>query len=409
MVEFKHLPGEAWVDAPLWGKLVGLSEGEVVELSAELKDDFGQTWRSRASYPVTAGEVDLAGGVPTAAPWTGSDAYGLYWSMMRQESEPSPFLTDPGTVFLNALHPTVTARVGGEIVAQGEVERRYLFRCAKEEWRGDIVANLFVPTFRDRYPAALVIGGSGGGFAWSNQVASLIAASGRAALAVAYFDWQKAYGLPDSLTEISLELFTTALDRLLADPRIIADDLAVVGFSRGSEAALLTACRCPDVAKVVAYAPSAYVWEAARMNPTASPRSSWTWQGKPLPFVALEPDEAFYRDYDKTFLKKAHEIALAQPIDPAARIPIEQINADLLLLSGAKDSVWNSAEMAETLLKRLHGAGKSIQGKHLSFEGAGHTLLVPGLPAERSDGETAANAYADQKSWAALRAHLGLS
>ena len=117
MAEFKYLPGEARVDAPLWGKLVGLPEGEVVELSAELKDDFGQTWRSRASYPVTAGEVDLAGGVPTAAPWMGSDAYGLYWSMTRQEDEPSPFLTDPGTVFQNALHPTVTARVGGEIVA----------------------------------------------------------------------------------------------------------------------------------------------------------------------------------------------------------------------------------------------------------------------------------------------------
>ena len=408
MAEFRNLPEKARVDAPLWGKLVGVPNGAVVELSAEVQDDFGQSWRSRASYPVRAGEIDLAGGVPSDAPWSGSDAYGLYWSMRRQATEPSPFLTDPGTVFQNALRPVVTARLDGEVVAQGEVERRYLFRCAREEWRGEVVANLFVPTFRDSYPAALVIGGSGGGFAWSNQAAALIAASGRAALAVAYFDWEGVHGLPHSLTEISLELFTTALDRLLADPRILPDDLAVVGFSKGSEAALLTACRRPDVTKVVAYAPSAYVWAAARVDPSESPRSSWTWQGNPLPFLAFEAGEDFYRTFDKTTLRKAHDAALAQPdLDPAACIPVEQTDADLLLISGTKDSVWSSGEMAETLLERLKNVGKGASSKHLSFGNAGHTLLVPGLPAERNDGDPAANAYADRKSWGALRAHLG--
>ena len=79
----------------------------------------------------------------------------------------------------------------------------------------------------------LVLAGSEGGFAWSNQIAALIAASGRAALALAYFDWEGHYGLPRSLTEVPLELFDQALDRLKKHPRV-TDEFALVGFSKVS-------------------------------------------------------------------------------------------------------------------------------------------------------------------------------
>ena len=93
-----------------------------------------------------------------------------------------------------------------------------------------------------------------------------------------------------------------ALDRLRADRRLVGDDLALVGYSKGAEAALLVAARRSDIRRVVAYAPSAHAWDAARMDPHAAARSSWTWGGRPVPFALLDIDPLFYEGFDKTLL-----------------------------------------------------------------------------------------------------------
>ena len=146
------------------------------------------------------------------------------------------------------------------------------------------------------------------------------------------------------------------------------------------------------------------------MNPNEPVRSSWTWQGDALPFVEVAADESFYRSFDKTALGPFHERALGETADgdlEAARIRVEDINADILLLSGTEDSIWPSSNMSKTITSRLKTQGK--EAKHLSFDGAGHSFSVPGTPATKLDGKPAANAYADRKSWGALRARLGLA
>ena len=219
MADFRNLPHNARTDAPLWGQLVGLSPHQPVDIEAAVQDDRGQRWQSRARYQASQeGVLDLAGAKPLEAAWSGSDAYGLYWSMQLTEEPASPFSTYPGSVFQEELRVTLSASVNGEEVAKEHIERRFLFRCTQETWRGDTTANLFLPVYPEATQGVLVIGGSVGGFAWSNQIASLIAASGRAALAVAYFDWQGNYGLPTSLAEIPLEVFTNALDKLKEHP-----------------------------------------------------------------------------------------------------------------------------------------------------------------------------------------------
>ena len=247
-----------------------------------------------------------------------------------------------------------------------------------------------------------MLAGSEGGFAWSNQIAALIAASGRAALALAYFDWEGHYGLPRSLTEVPLELFDQALDRLKKHPRV-TDEFALVGFSKGAEAALLIATKRKDISDVVAYAPSAYVWEAARLSQDQKLRSSWTWQGKPVPFASFNADEDFYQSWDKTALLEFHKAAIREGAEHA-RIPIEKAKANILLLSGSDDQVWPADTMSQALVEKVGG-----RLEHLSFENAGHTLTPPGLPsADRLGGTPVANAHADRKSWAALRRYLRL-
>ena len=411
MVKFENLPQDARVDAPLWGQVVGLSPEQSIKLEATVQDDMGQIWRSEAMYQASAeGAVDLAGAHPLQAAWSDSDAYGLYWSMQLVEEPISPFSAYPGSVFGESLEVILTASTDGKKVAEACIKRRFLFRCTQETWRDDITANLFLPVYPDATQGVLVIGGSTGDFAWSNQVASLIAASGRSALAVAYFDWRGENGLPTNLSEIPLEVFSTALDRLKEHPQVLTDDLSIVSFSKGTEAALLLATERSDIRKVVAYVSSAYVWESARMSVEEEVKSSWTWRGEPLPFARFDADESFYETFDKTKLRAFHKRALEdEEVRRRARIPVEKSEASILLLSGEEDSLWPSSSMSETIVKRFEEVGGASQVEHLSFEDVGHSFSVPGLPANRADGVWEANARADRQAWGALRRHLCLS
>ena len=416
MPEFRYLPSEARADAPLWGHLTGLEPRQPVEVRLELTDALGHIWRSSAVYRASAaGTVDLAAGAPQKAAWQGSDAYGLYWSLKCADAPTNPYGLDTcfevATASLAPLKVEIGAYINdaytkGQLIARGEWTREFVLRASCESWRDDLVGHLFVPETLERSAGVLVLGGSQGGFAWANQVAALIAASGRAALALAYFDWQGRYGLPSSLSEIALETFTRGLERLKAHPRVSEDEVAVVGFSKGAEAALLLASKRADISRVVAYSPSAYSWEAARTG-AAPVRSSWTWQGEPLPFAQFAAD--FYGRFDKTLLRPLHERTIASGKAEGARIALESSSADILLISGGQDSVWPSAAMSESLVEAGSKAATKANISHLHFEEAGHTFLPPGMPGERLDGSPKANAQADRKSWGALREHLGLS
>ena len=259
MPEFQNVPRVARADAPLWGQLTGLQPQQEVVLEVRFQDELKRTWKGQTRYQASAqGSIDLAAAHPVGAAWTGSDAYGPYWSMTLQDKTDFPWSFEAVTAELQPLQTQLTALSSSDVIAEANFERQFVFNATQEIWRDDLTANLFLPVGAEVSAGVLVLGGSEGGFTWANQVAALVAASGRAALALAYFDWQGRYGLPTSLTEIPVEYFERALERLQNHPRVIANT-AIVSFSKGTEAAFLLASQRNDISDVVAYAPSTYV------------------------------------------------------------------------------------------------------------------------------------------------------
>ena len=141
---------------------------------------------------------------------------------------------------------------------------------------------LFVPAAAG-YPAAvLLIGGSGG--SEPSYAGQALAEEGIAALSVAYFAWP---GLPAQLRGIPLEYFFSALEILRDVLPSPPPPIAVLGMSRGSEAAMLTAIHSPvPVRAVVATVPGNLV---AGSLPPGAP--AWLLDGQPLPY-ADEADPA---------------------------------------------------------------------------------------------------------------------
>ncbi|WP_432524288.1 acyl-CoA thioester hydrolase/BAAT C-terminal domain-containing protein [Kineococcus sp. SYSU DK006] len=240
---------------------------------------------------------------------------------------------------------------------------------------------------------------------------------------------------PPGICEVPLETFTPALEQLAG----YSEHLAVLGTSKGAEAALLLAAHDARIRTIAALSPTSVVW--ANVGPgldgrESPPRSSWTRAGSPLPFVPY--DQAWH---DDRAAEAANSTSPGTPPDvtpgttapgppafrtlyeqsmttyaslvPAARIPVESIRGEVLLSSGGDDQVWPSDAFARDILTRRSAHGLSTT--HLTVPAAGHRLQLPGeeLPgggmAMARGGSAAADRELGELLWRRLAATLHLS
>lgn len=255
-----------------------------------------------------------------------------------------------------------------------------------------VVGTLFEPSESPR-GAALVLGGSDGGV--DETVARALSEAGFVVLALAYFGVP---GLPEQLSEIPVETAGRGLQWLRDQPSVAGHRVGLLGTSKGGELALLAASRFSDhIAAVVGFAASPVVWQAIprdRGDRRQPPRSSWTSEGKPLPFVPygrLGP-RTILRFTTAAILRRPpvlrgiYESALNRDPDTVAcaTIPVEQIAAPLLLISGTADQLWPSTQLADLAMRRLAGHERPYRDEHLSYPGAGHLAGRPPPPGSRS-------------------------
>lgn len=231
--------------------------------------------------------------------------------------------------------------------------------------------------------AVLLIGGSEGQLLMADDIGPQLARLGYVSLGVRYHD---GWAGSAKLANVPIESFVDAVKWLNAQPDV--KRVVVLGDSRGSEAALLTALHATSVAGVnsatglvagvVAYVPSAYVWGAVGSSDPAGP-SGWTLKDKPLIYVPPikngKPGAQYFLD--------AITIAAAENIE-AATLQIEKISAPLLLLGTDDDAVWPSGEMVRRMSARLKQKGFSYPVTARTYANAGHRLVGtgPSAPSE---------------------------
>jgi dienelactone hydrolase len=177
-------------------------------------------------------------------------------------------------------------------------------------------------------PGVLLIGGSEGG-SFSSLVAAVLASHGYPVFAVGYFHLP---GLPDDLRDIPIEYFAKAA-RLLPGP------VRVLGYSRGSEAAMLFAGLYPSlVSGTVLASPAAMVYPGFPHGGNA-----WTFGGAAV-----------------------------------TQLPFATIAGPVLAFAGTDDMIWPSAQNVTVLRDRLGGKLDA-----LVIDGAGHDVF--GVPYLSSD------------------------
>jgi hypothetical protein len=227
--------------------------------------------------------------------------------------------------------------------------------------------------------------------------------------------WFGGAGQAPGICEIPIEVFVRALDRLSREP---VDRLAVVGLSKGAEAALLLACVDARVDLTVAISPPSVVW--ANVGPgidgRVTPyRSSWTWRGEPLPFVSYDESWTPAETDGPVAYRTLYEQSLV--LDPgaaeAAAIPVEEAEGDLVLVAGHADLLWPSVWSSRALSQRRVAHGRQVEV--ILKEDAGHSPRWPGEPAPEASahlkrgGTPAADAELGSATWAAIAHRLDLN
>jgi acetyl esterase/lipase len=174
----------------------------------------------------------------------------------------------------------------------------------------------------------------------------------------------------DAVDRVPLESFDEPLSTLHAR----CERLVVLGTSRGAEAALLLGARHVEVDAVVAVSPSSVVWAA--LSQERPQRSSWTSAGEPLPFVPY--DDSWEPESQPVEFVGMYEQSLETYADrvPAARLPVERIPGEVLLVAGGDDRLWPSCDMAEEIVARRDAAG--LATAYVTHPRAGHRVLLPG-------------------------------
>lgn len=226
----------------------------------------------------------------------------------------------------------------------------------------------------DRSFGLICVSGSEGGIFGARMIAKSFYRKGIPSLAVAYFQTRQT---PAALCEIPLETIENAVSFLKQRGY---EKVGIYGFSKGAELALLSATKIPLISAVVAASPACCVFEGFTPEKMPAGRSSWTWRGAPLPYVpmdglTLEAMRIKKRNRESGFSNE-YNTWLDVSLSDQNRIPVEQIQGPLLLLSAHNDEMWPSERMGQLLIDQLTQRSFAYPFRHAVYHPASH-LLCP--------------------------------
>lgn len=386
------VPRRTRVDEIVPIRASGLAPDRLATLSVRTQAG-GQVWHGIGTFtPDADGTVDPRSAPSLAGTYRGRSAMGLFWSQR---------CVDGGAVFTASALPstsTVILRQGANTIARNVIREPLSAAATSRRVREcGLVGTLFHPREHPARPV-LVVGGSEGG--QNDLVAALLASHGFAALALTYFG---ADGLPGQLRDVSIDYFRRAIDWLATQPESSSERVAIVGNSKGGEAALLVASLTTRIAAVAAIVPSGVLLSAANERPT------WRDGSRNLPSVEHDrhPDVAI--PGEAMLLGAAYPQDKGLDRDDDAVIAVERIAGPVLIAAAADDAVWPS-ELAAVAADRLRRATRRYNDRYVVLRGAGHLVQPPYLPTTPAlvpygagwmvlGGTPAANAQASVRAW----------
>lgn len=201
-----------------------------------------------------------------------------------------------------------------------------------------------------RYKGVIItFGGSEGGC--NGDIAETLAKKGYEVLALYYFGKENQQKV---LNEVPIEFFQEVITYMEKECNSV-NPLTIIGASKGAELALVLAEYYDEIDNLVLYAPSSHVFIGLN---SSKPASSWTYNGKGLPYIDLinasfesikQVNEEYASNVPMTF-RPMYESAIKNSRNKeSARIKVENYKNNIILFAGCEDKLWPSDTMAEQI------------------------------------------------------------
>ena len=387
-------PPEAVYDAPFEVELSGVPAHEEVEIRTLRATEDGAVWVTSAAFRADArGTINSAAMPSIAGSYTGLSPHGLLCSALPEGAGGfaaySPrLLADPRLPrsYVPPIGPipiTVEARIDGKVVASKTAVRGHAMGVVEQEVAtGDGLRGVYFRPAAGR-PArtpVILLNGSGGGV--RRYGAARLASHGHPTFAMALYNYAD---LTKSLKNIPIERVRDGARWLAGQTG--AAKVAVMGVSRGSEAAAHAAIAFPEDFSAVILSVPSHLADGGALGPDAATGdSAWTLAGEPLPVTDLgfsfnDPRIAELAKELPGYNASGMVLSLwgSERLEAAYGTRFEEIEAPVLVLAGAEDGIWPSWISAERIRQRLAAAGKGDRVDVRTYAGAGHSLVAVGF------------------------------
>ncbi len=232
----------------------------------------------------------------------------------------------------------------------------------------------FVPMEKSHKGLVICYGGSEGSPNFEN--AEILAKEGYETFALFMFGMKNQ---EQTLRKIPLEQFEDVINYINKN---IKDNkpISVLGASKGAEYALNLACKYPEIDNLILISPSSYNFAGLDFKDYGS---SWTYKGKELPYIDIK--KSSFSSFLKNILvpaiikspisfKDTYNSAIEKDSSSQEKlIPVKNVKANILMIAGEDDLMWDSLAMAKKIKDQNPNA------KIYPYKGAGHIFAGNGV------------------------------
>lgn len=373
-------PRAAMVDERLDVVVTDVDAEGPVWVEARTEDGAGHAWFGRSLFEPDDGRIELRDARPVQGTYEDPDGMGLFWSMQPADLDREFYATDQRT-------QAVTLRVlpderDPSPLAEATLDRHVAApECDERTVERPVVGTLVESPGDGPAPGVVLFHGSAG--TRPVGVARVLASHGFTVLALQYVSPAHPE-LPDALVEVPVEYADRAVAWLADHDATTDDPVGLGGFSRGGELALLVGSRHENVGSVVNWVGAGLTFNAVVLEGGVAPSedtpdtSAWTLDGEPLAHPSLDD---FERGPDPTEAYRSwlEEQTPAEALRDA-QVPLEAVDAAILLVSAGDDAVWPSRYLLDRVEQRLERLDYGHRFEHRTYDGAGHGIAVPYLP-----------------------------
>lgn len=324
------------------------------------------------------GEVDLDSVEPIEGTYKNPDCMGLIYSLEKSKTEGNNFAEN-----ISIDKPIIMNMIFESSNERKEVKLKRLFKShdiTTKYISDEFIGKLFYKQ-NSNNKTILMLGGSDGSLDALDLLAAPLASRGFNVLTVAYFALE---GLPDKLEEVPLEYFEKVFKWISENEITNTKEIFIHGISKGGELALLLASKYEQIKKVVVSAPHTYCFQALNGLENGKDTSSWSYKGEPFSYIHLDDD--IFLEEQKKDISKGIPFGFANSYKKnlerannrnEARIRIENSKADILMIAGKKDNIWNSYDACLEALEILKENNYPCKVELLTYNNMGHPLPIP--------------------------------